>query len=83
MKVYLQNTQTRAYCQGYGKWTSNRELAWNFQNVMDALDWAQNVQIDLEVVLGLDDGQQDVRLSLGCIAPSLPRSSEGLYLSPI
>ena len=68
MKVYLQNVQAGTYFQRQGKWTSNRENALNFQNVLDALDLSQNLhQIDLEVVLAFDDGQADARLSMGCM----------------
>jgi len=79
MKVYLQDVETGSYFQGHGKWTSTREEALNFHNVLDALDLLQNLQtMNVEVLLGLDHGQEDIRLSLGCMGSTVPRPTKSL-----
>ena len=83
MRVYLKNVQTGAYLQRQGKWTYDRENALNFQNVLDALDLSQNFQqIDLEVVLGFEDGQPDLRLSLGCVGATALTPRPLSFVSP-
>ena len=68
MKVFLQDIETGAYFQAPGEWTFHREDASDFKNVLDALDLSQNFPgRGLEIVLTFNDGQHDIRFSVGSV----------------